>query len=234
MAIPAGYTLAPSAFFYYTDGSGPYNISQSGTPQLVGGAMVFANPTGTIGLTANNGTAETATRSDSTHAINQAITPTWTGLHTFTQPLFLLGAADYMTIRADDGVELRAVPAAGKNLLFDVLTGSIVFKTNGHVEAWRVNEAGQLLNNIAGNGISIKEGANAKQGVATLVAGTVVVSNTSVTAVSRIHLTAQTLGTVIIPSALGVSARTPTTSFTILASQVTDTSIVAYEIFEPS
>lgn len=84
----------------------------------------------------------------------------------------------------------------------------------------------------AGRGVKVAEGSNAKQGVATLVAGTVVVSNTSVTATSRIQLTAQTLGTVSTPSALCVSARTAGTSFTILASQNTDTSVVAYEIFE--
>jgi hypothetical protein len=43
----------------------------------------FANPSGLIGLTAVNGVATTAERSDSTHALDQSITPTWTGLHTF-------------------------------------------------------------------------------------------------------------------------------------------------------
>lgn len=87
---------------------------------------------------------------------------------------------------------------------------------------------------VAGKGLKVKEGANAKMGVATLVLGTVVVSNTSVTAVSRIQLTAQSLGTVTVPSALAVSARTAGTSFTILASQLTDTSVVAWQIMEPA
>ena len=85
----------------------------------------------------------------------------------------------------------------------------------------------------AGQGLKVAEGANAKQGTAVLVAGTVTVADTSVTASSRIQLTPQTLGTVTAPSALCVSARTPGTSFTILASQATDTSTVGYEIFEP-
>ena len=95
-------------------------------------------------------------------------------------------------------------------------------------------EGGNLLLTTVGGGISIKEGTNASAGVATLVGGTVVVSNTRVTANSRIKLTAQTLGTVIIPSALCVSARTASTSFTILASQATDTSDVYWEIMEPA
>lgn len=85
----------------------------------------------------------------------------------------------------------------------------------------------------AGQGLAVAEGSNAKQGVATLAAGTVTVANTSVTANSRIMLTEQALGTVSVPSALCVSARVAGTSFTILASQATDTSVVAYEIFEP-
>lgn len=47
-------------------------------------AGVFANPSASIGLTANNGSATTAMRSDGTPALSQAIVPTWTGLHTWT------------------------------------------------------------------------------------------------------------------------------------------------------
>lgn len=82
-------------------------------------------------------------------------------------------------------------------------------------------------------GLTVKEGANAKQGVATLVAGTVTVSNTSVTANSRILLTVQSLGTVTAPKAIAVTARTAGTSFVITSADNTDTSVVAYEIFEP-
>jgi hypothetical protein len=84
-----------------------------------------------------------------------------------------------------------------------------------------------------GGGLKVAEGANAKQGIATLAAGTVTVANTSVTANSRILLTVQSLGTVAVPSGYCVSARTPGTSFTILASAPTDTSVIAWEIFEP-
>ncbi len=43
-----------------------------------------ANPTATIGLTANNGTASTFIRSDASPALGVAIAPTWTGIHTFS------------------------------------------------------------------------------------------------------------------------------------------------------
>lgn len=87
--------------------------------------------------------------------------------------------------------------------------------------------------NVAGKGLQVAEGSNAKQGTATLVAGVATVANTSVTASSRIFLTAQSLGTIALPASLGVTARTAGTSFTITSSQITDTSVVAYEIFEP-
>lgn len=45
---------------------------------------VGANPSAQIGLTATNGSAATFMRSDAAPAINVGITPTWTGLHTFS------------------------------------------------------------------------------------------------------------------------------------------------------
>lgn len=82
----------------------------------------------------------------------------------------------------------------------------------------------------AGRGLRVAEGANAKQGVATLVGGTILVANTSVTAASRIFLTAQDNNTI---GALRVSARVVGTSFTITSSNAGDTGVVAYEIYEP-
>lgn len=71
----------------------------------------------------------------------------------------------------------------------------------------------------------------AQMGKATLVAGAVTV-NQPVTANSRIFLTCQVPGGT--PGFLRVSARTVGTSFTITSSSGTDTSEVAYLIFEPT
>lgn len=49
-----------------------------------GGVTGLANPLVSIGLTAVNGSATTAMRSDAAPALSQSITPTWTGTHTFT------------------------------------------------------------------------------------------------------------------------------------------------------
>lgn len=84
----------------------------------------------------------------------------------------------------------------------------------------------------AGKGLRVKEGSNAKQGVSTLVAGTVTVSNTSVTASSRIFLTCQDPNGGV-PGVEYISARTVGTDFTITSSAA-DTCIVAWQIFEPA
>lgn len=73
--------------------------------------------------------------------------------------------------------------------------------------------------------------SSSRAGTATLVGGTVVVTDTAVTASSNIQLTCQTPGGT--PGFLRVSARTASTSFTILSSSGTDTSVVGYLIIEP-
>jgi hypothetical protein len=94
-----------------------------------------------------------------------------------------------------------------------------------------LNVAGNADVTAAGSGLRVAEGANAKQGTAVLVAGTVTVADTAVTANSRILLTSQVDGGT--PGFVRVSARVAGTSFTITSSSATDTSTVAYEIFEP-
>lgn len=91
---------------------------------------------------------------------------------------------------------------------------------------------GNLVVNTLGAGIRIKEGANATMGTAVLVAGTLVVANSAVTANSRIMLCCNVQGGT--PGFLRISARTPGVSFTILSSNGADTSTVAYQIFEPA
>jgi hypothetical protein len=80
-------------------------------------------------------------------------------------------------------------------------------------------------------GLRVREGADCKQGIATLAAGTVTVANASTTATSRIFLTAQDNNST---GALRVSARTAGTSFTITSSNAADSGVVAYQIFEPA
>lgn len=81
-----------------------------------------------------------------------------------------------------------------------------------------------------GRGFKIKEGSNARMGTATLTAGTVTVSNTSVTANTRIFTGMKTpLGTV---GASFVSAVSAGVGFTIKSTSSTDTSVVSYVLLE--
>lgn len=91
---------------------------------------------------------------------------------------------------------------------------------------------GDLVCDVAGGGLFVREGANARSGVATLVAGAATVNTTEVTANSRIQLTSQVDGGA--PGFLRVSARVAGTSFTITSSSGTDTSTVAWFMVEPA
>lgn len=89
-----------------------------------------------------------------------------------------------------------------------------------------------LLISTIGRGLRVATGTNAKMGTATLSAGAVTVSNTSVTANSHIIPYCMTqAGT---PGWLRVSAKTAGTSFVITSSSSTDTSLVGYLIIEPA
>lgn len=80
---PASRVLTAGAGVVLTDNGAGSTLVISATST----GAVAGNPTGLIGMTAVNGTAITWTRSDATHAIDPAIIPTWTGQHTFTQPI---------------------------------------------------------------------------------------------------------------------------------------------------
>jgi len=117
-----------------------------------------------------------------------------------------------------DHVNIADVLTALQNLINSILTAGLV--TTGSVDI-----------SLAGQGVKVAEGINAKQGTVVLVAGARVVSNTSVTASSRIQLTSQLDGGS--PGFLRVSSRIPGTSFTVTSSNAADTSTVAYFITEP-
>lgn len=98
---------------------------------------------------------------------------------------------------------------------------------------------GNIVAGLAGKGIQIKEGTNAKQGTAVLAVGTVTVANTSVTANSRIFVTRNALNS---SPAIGflVVTQTAGTSFTVTSytalgvAATTDISGFVWEIFEPA
>jgi len=102
-----------------------------------------------------------------------------------------------------------------------------------------LSSSGPIDITAVGNGLKVAEGSNAKQGVATLVSGTVTMANTNVTTTSRIFLTRQGINSSTAMGELAVSARTAGTSFTItsytpgaVTTATGDLSTIAWEIFE--
>lgn len=154
--------------------------------------------------------------------------------------LFVTGDA-FARFRARADGKMSWGPGTGARDTFLYRSGNNALQTDGFLDmasgqsdgAFAIfgGAANSLKLGTAGGGIGIAEGANARMGVATLVGGTVTVANTSVTANTRVFLTAQTSGAA--PGALRVSARTAGTSFTVTSSSGTDTSQFAYLLVEP-
>lgn len=77
-------------------------------------------------------------------------------------------------------------------------------------------------------------GATATRGTVDLIAGTATVDASFLASSDdHIFLTVQTLGTVAVPKAVAVTAKTPGTSFVITSSDNTDTSTVSW-LYLPS
>lgn len=93
-------------------GCSPTNplLSWLGTCQLN-----TANPTGTIGLSAVNGVATTYMQSDAAPALSQAISPTWTATHTFSNTVNLNGTVNVNQQAANTGANIFLVggPSGG-------------------------------------------------------------------------------------------------------------------------
>lgn len=146
--------------------------------------------------------------------------------------------------KCEDGISTYATNAWGVHVSSttadnwfkkNVVIGGVTEQPTGS-DALDVTGSAVVTGNIkistAGSGLLVKEGSNARMGVVTLVAGTATVSNTSVTATSRIFLTSQVDGGT--PGFVRVSARTAATSFTITSSNAADTSDIAWLIVEPA
>jgi hypothetical protein len=110
---------------------------------------------------------------------------------------------------------------------FLVMNGS--GQSNGTFTVWGADKKA-LKAGSPGAGVSVAEGANARLGVATLVAGTVTVSNTSVAANTRIFLSRATAGGTLGQLSYTVNAGV---GFTINASTA-ETSTVNWMLVEPA
>lgn len=85
---------------------------------------IGANPSATIGLTAVNGSASTFMRSDGAPALNQTITPTWTGKHIFNPTLTSTGNAISLNMTTSGVVAAGTIVSAIYSNITDGFTGA--------------------------------------------------------------------------------------------------------------
>lgn len=103
-----------------------FTVGTIAAADLPGSFSGFANPTATIGLTATNGSATTAMRSDAAPALSQAIAPTWTAAHTFQRSTSTTASTDGVVIRTSDAATALGSYKSSPNLTLQasVWTGS--------------------------------------------------------------------------------------------------------------
>ena len=151
----------------------------------------------------------------------------------------LTGAAtttDVFTARVAGDAEPQIVINANGRIEFGggITPVDVALFRDGSTRLHTVNDfvsEGNLICDVAGKGLQIKEGSNARMGTSTLVGGTVTVSNTSVTANTRIVLSRSTTGGTTGDLSYTVSAGV---SFAINSSSGTDTSTVVWLLAEPA
>lgn len=196
----------------------------------IGNFSGLANPTATIGLTAVNGSATTAMRSDAAPALSQAIVPTWTGTHTFNNgtysALFTGGNVginvatpikklDILTGTSSEGMVVRSAttatnvaghlwPGSG-GFVIDARLGNLTGAANLHL---RTNAADRLF----------IQGSNGNVGIST----TGPTQKLDVDGQVRIRGGSPALGRVLTSDANGVgtwsnnpSIKPPTSTFTV-------------------
>lgn len=115
------------------------------------------------------------------------------------------------------------------------IAGTLATITNPYalwIQSGKTQLDGDVALGTAGKNIFVKGGSNTIVGTATLSSGSVVVSNTKVTANSIILVTTQSVsGTA---GSVAVTARSAGTSFTLTSTSGSDASTVAYFIIEPN
>lgn len=160
--------LAPLVCIGQTTDSLPFDTnyfkwSASGKLQTTatGGGASLANPSGTVGLSAVNGSASTAMRSDATPPLSQAINPTWTGIHTFTKGT-IIGHAPSWWGPLDPSLVIFADTANGYSGSWETFIGGGTSSSSASIDSYgtatAVNQVVQspasYVNTFAGNAVA--------------------------------------------------------------------------------
>lgn len=120
------------------------------TATVISAIPAGANPTASVGLAAVNGSASTFMRSDAAPALSVAITPTWSGLHTFGAGLTI--SAGVFTLNAHTLALSANATVGGTNTGDQTLpvganpTASVgLAAVNGSASTWMRSDAAPAL-----------------------------------------------------------------------------------------
>lgn len=174
----------------------------SGTGALCGGAgSSGANPSATIGLSAVNGVATTFLRSDGAPPLSQAITPTWTGLHTYTNSKWaMLGSSTGTTT-------LTSANAGASNFTLTLPALTDTLAVLGTAQTWTA------VQTFTNSDLALLGSSTGKTTFTSANAGA---SNFTLT-VPAVTDTLATLGTFAAPPALGSTTPAAVTGTTVTA-----------------
>lgn len=211
---------ATSGFYFLIDAANG-QVSDTGFGSVISANVgYFLGPAGNVGSTIGGIVVQSATGGTANVAI--------TG-----NQLFCSGASGLPGIWLQNQSGTASVNAAVTGNVLNGWTTPVQLVANGGPMTINSQVYGPLDVTVAGAGLQVAEGSNAKQGTVTMNGTTaVVVSTTAVTANSRIFLSINTQAGSG-PGVPYVSARTAGTSFSVKSTVVGDTSVVAYEIIEP-
>jgi hypothetical protein len=113
--------------------------------------VTYANPTASVGLSAVNGVASTAMRSDAAPQLDTSITPAWTGLHAFTKTPTSAYFAGNVGIGASTPVALLQVGTSPTPGLVVTASGNAGIGTTAPVARLEVAGTTSTISNSAGN-----------------------------------------------------------------------------------
>lgn len=128
-----------------------------GTWASVPSAVAGANPSASVGLSAVNGVATTYLRSDGAPALSQAISPTWSGSHSFTGAPISGGTTSLATLGTVTGYSLLELTTGSAGT--DKKTTQVFVDPNGDFSMSTLNEANSAIHSFftatRGTGIAI-------------------------------------------------------------------------------
>ncbi len=215
----SGTATVEALFSGFLSGSTIAITATSSNPIVLSNCLIDA----LVGTPAIEGTS-TVTLANVTFSENNVLESTLT---LSDRPEVKSGSFRTVTANQNSEIELKGttISAVGLNATIDL---NITPKSGGNV----VINPGAIVLDSVGGGIQIKEGLNARMGIALLINGIVVVNNNTVSNTTRIFLTHQSLSGAF--GAVAVSARTAGVSFQILSLSAADNGIVAWMMIEPA